>query len=140
MAKESAPKLLDSAFYYSWGTTAARAKRLEEAEARLRQSIEKAPSKEPERAAPAYNDLGFLWLSQNKNLDAAGELLHTANDLVKDHPPYQDSLGWFYFLKKDYPTALKHLRRAVKLAQPGPPQEMLEHLAEAEAAAIAAKP
>ena len=140
MARESAPKLLDSAFYYSWGSTAARARRLDEAEARYRQSIEKAPPKEPERAAPAYNDLGFLWLTQNKNFEAAGELLRTANGLVKDHPPYLDSLGWFYFLKKDYPTALKHLRNAVKLAQPEPPQEMLDHLAQAEAAAKATKP
>ena len=135
MAKDHAPKLLDSAFYYSWGSTAQRANRPEEAEARYRQSIEKAPPKEPQRAAPAYNDLGFLWLTQNKNLEAAGELLRTANDLVKDHPPYLDSLGWYHFLKKDYPTALQHLRRAVDLAQPTPPQDLLDHLAQAEAAA-----
>jgi len=135
MAKAHAPKLLDSAFYYSWGATAARARQVEEAETHFRQSIEKAPPKEPQRAAPAYNDLGFLWLSQNKNLEAAGELLRTANDLVKDHPPYLDSLGWYYFLKKDYPTALKTLRHAVGLAQPNPPAVLLDHLSQAEAAA-----
>lgn len=134
-AKDRSPKLLDSAFYYSWATVAQRAERAEEAEARYRQSIEKAPSTEPERAAPAYNDLGYLWLTQNKNLEAAGELLRTANELVKDHPPYLDSLGWWHFQKKDYPNALKILRKAVELAQPHPPEELLEHLGKVEAAA-----
>ncbi len=135
LAKDKQPRLLDSAFYYSWGGVAQRAGRIGEAEARYRQSIEKAPPKEPHRAAPAYNDLAYLWLTQNKNLDAAGELLRTANDLVKDHAPYLDSLGWYYFLKQDYPTALQHLRRAVELAQPDPPAELLDHLAKAEAGA-----
>ena len=135
LAKEKQPKLLDSAFYYSWASTAAKANRLAEAEARYRQSIEKAPKEHPERAAPAYNDLGFLWVTQNKNLEAAGELLRTATELVKDHPPYLDSLGWWYFQKKDYPNALKHLRRAVGLAKPVAPKELVEHLSQAEAAA-----
>ena len=135
MAKERNPKLLDSAFYYSWGATAVKAQRFEDAEARYRQSIEKAPPKAPQLAAPAYNDLGFLWLSQNKNLEAAGELLQTANDLVKDHAPYLDSLGWWYYLKKDFPNAVKTLRRAVSLAQPDPPADLLDHLAKAESAA-----
>ena len=134
IAKEKHPKLLDSAFYYSWATAAAKANRPAEAEARYRQSIEKAPKEQPERAAPAYNDLGYLWVTQNKNLEAAGELIRTANDLVKDHPPYLDSLGWWYFQKKDYPNALKHLRRAVELTKPEAPKELLEHLSRAEAA------
>lgn len=139
LAKTKQPKLLDTAFYYSWGGVAQRAQKFDEAETRYRQSIEKAPATQPERAAPAYNDLGYLWLTQNKDLEAAGELLRTANDLVKDHSPYLDSLGWWYFLKKDYPNALKTLRRAVELAQPSPPQELLDHLHQAETAAAAGK-
>lgn len=137
LARDKQPKLLDSAFYYSWGAVALKAGNPGEAEARYRQSIELAPPGEPQRAAPAYNDLAWLWLTQNKNVDAAGELLRTANDLVKDHGPYLDSLGWYYFLKKDYPTAVQHLRRAVALTQPHPPQELLDHLAKAEEAAAA---
>lgn len=135
LAKDKQPRLLDAAFYYSWANVAQRAGRMDDAEARYRQSIEKAPKAEPGRAAPAYHDLGYLWVSQKKNLEAAGELLRTANDLVKDHPPYLDSLGWWYFQQKDYPNALKHLRRAVELAHPNPPKELMEHLAQAEAAA-----
>ena len=135
LARERQPNLLDSAFYYSWASTAAKANRLDEAENRYRQSIGKAPKEKPEQAAPAYNDLGYLWLTQNKNSDAAGELIRTANDLVKDHPPYLDSLGWWYFQKEDIPSALKHLRRAVALAKPEAPRELLEHLAQVEAAA-----
>lgn len=135
LAKDKQPRLLDAAFYYSWANVAQRAGRLDDAEARYRQSIEKAPKAEPGRAAPAYHDLGYLWVSQKKNLEAAGELLRTANDLVKDHPPYLDSLGWWYFQQKDYPNALKHLRRAVELARSNPPKELMEHLAQAEAAA-----
>lgn len=138
LAKTKQPKLLDTAFYYSWAGVAQRAQQFAEAETRYRQSIEKAPAAQPERAAPAYNDLGYLWLTQNKNLEAAGELLRTANDLVKDHAPYLDSLGWWYFLKKDYPNALKTLRRAVELAQPAPPRELLDHLHQAETEAAAA--
>jgi tetratricopeptide (TPR) repeat protein len=138
VARDKQPRLLDSAFYYSWASVAQRARKLDEAEARYRQSIEKAPKAQPELAAPAYNDLGYLWVTQHKNLEAAGELIRTANDLVKDHPPYLDSLGWWYFQTRDYPNALKTLRRAVELTKPNPSPELLDHLAQAEAAAAAA--
>ncbi|MDB6136533.1 MAG: hypothetical protein JWM59_4776 [Verrucomicrobiales bacterium] len=138
IAKTRAPRLLDAAFYYSWAGVARRAGKLEEAESRYRQSIGGTPRNKPELAAPAYNDLGWLWLTGNKNLDVAGELLRTANELVKDHPPYLDSLGWFHFLKKDYSSALACLRKAAELSQPRPGPELLEHLVQAEAAAKAA--
>lgn len=138
LAKAKSPGLLDSAFYYSWAGVARKAGKLEEAESRFRQSIEKAPRGKPELAAPAYNDLGWLWLTENKNLEAAGELLKTANDLRKDYPPYLDSLGWFHFLRKDYPAALACLRKAAALSQPDPPAELLDHLRQAEAAAATA--
>ncbi|MES2709186.1 MAG: tetratricopeptide repeat protein [Verrucomicrobiota bacterium] len=139
MARTRSPRLLDAAFYYSWAGTARKAGKIGEAENRFRQSIEKTPPEKPELAAPAYNDLGWLWLTENKNPEAAGELLRTANDLVKDHPPYLDSLGWFHFLKKDYPAALTCLRKAVELSGPNPAAELVEHLARAEAAAKGAE-
>lgn len=135
LARDKSPKLLDDAFYYTWAGIARKAGKVEEAEIRYRQSIEKTPRKEPARAAAAYHDLGWLWLTQNKNLDAAGELLRTANNLAEDNPAYLDSLGWFHFLKKDHPAALTCLRRAVELSQPEPAAQLLDHLAQAEVAA-----
>lgn len=135
LAQEKQPRLLDSAFYYSWGSTAQKAGKTAEAEKYFRLSIEKAPRGKPASAAPAYNDLGFLWLSENRNMEAAGDLLRTANRLVPDHAPFLDSLGWWHFQRKEYEAAATLLRKAVELAQPSPPPELLEHLASAEAAA-----
>ena len=49
--------------------------------------------------------------------------------MVKDHPGYLDSLGWFHFKKKAYAEALTHLEKAEKLLKT-PDPEIIDHLAQ----------
>lgn len=136
--KNSSAKWLDTGFYLQWAETSRHAGKTSDAESRYRQAIEKATREKPELAAPAYHGLGRLWLSENRNLDAAGELLRTACALVPDQPLYLDSLGWFHLLKKDWSAALSSLKKAAELSRPHPSPELLERLAQAEKAAAAA--
>lgn len=126
------PKWLDTGFYLQWAETARRAGKTPDAEARYRQAIEKAPREKPELAAPAYHSLGKLWLSENRNLDAAGELLRTATGLAPDEPLYLDTMGWFYLQKKEWPAAVSTLKKAVELSKGRPTPELVARLAEAE--------
>ena len=61
------------------------------------------------------NYLAYSWLERNYNIDQALNMLKEANKSKKDDPYITDSLGWGYFLIKDYVVAEKHLRRAVEL-------------------------
>lgn len=94
-----------------------------------RKSLALAPKDKPNVAARCYNDLGYLWLERNDKIDEAGELIRTALSMVKDHPGYLDSLGWFYFKKKEFPAALEQLEKAASL-QKSPDPETLDHLAQ----------
>ena len=61
------------------------------------------------------NYLAYSWLERNYNIDQALNMLKEANKSKKDDPYITDSLGWGYFLIKEYVLAEKHLRRAVEL-------------------------
>lgn len=128
--KENADLLKNHDFYYSWASAAHAAKKAELAADLYRKSIDLAPKDHPEEAAKSYNDLGYLWLELDEKIDEAGELIHVANQMVKDHPGYIDSLGWFHFKKKNYAEARKELERAVSLLQE-PDSEVLDHLGQA---------
>jgi len=103
----SRPDLLDDRFYFSYGAAVERNKQFDEAANLFRKSIHLAPvDADPQRQARALNYLGYMWLEQNRNLKEAGELIIRANDLLPDEGAFVDSLGWYYFLVKDYPKAL----------------------------------
>jgi tetratricopeptide (TPR) repeat protein len=123
--------LLKSAdFYYSGAGFAAHVPTQSELAAQwYRKSLELAPKDTPQLAARCYNDLGWLWLERDEKIDEAGELIRTANEMVKDHPGYLDSLGWFHFKKKEFAEALTHLEKAEKLLK-SPDPEIIDHLAQ----------
>ena len=97
---DATPGTLNNDFYFHYGIAAREAGKLPRAAVLLRKSITIVPREEPERAAPAYNALGALWLDQDDNIDEAGELIRLANELKPDHPAHLESLGWYHFKKR----------------------------------------
>ena len=78
------------------------------------------------------NNLGYMWLEQKKNLDQAGEFIRKANELEPKNPVYLDSLGWFHFLKGNYPEALKLLLEVKNMIPKLTAQdaEIIDHIAQ----------
>lgn len=65
----------------------------------------------------ALNYLGYLYIEENKNLDAAEAMIKKALQMQPDNGAYLDSLGWFYFKKDKIDEALKLLLRASALVE-----------------------
>lgn len=63
----------------------------------------------------ALNFLGYFYLEQNKNINAAGDLIKKALVLEPHSGAYIDSLGWFYFKKGLFKEALEKLEEASSL-------------------------
>ncbi len=106
------PELLSVDLYYTFGGIAYQAKNWKRAAEFYRLAIKL----DPDNAAQAYNDLGYMWLELDMNIDEAGQLIERALELEPDKGAYVDSLGWYYYKKGDYETALVHLLRAAELA------------------------
>jgi tetratricopeptide (TPR) repeat protein len=72
------------------------------------------------QAAMAANNLAYLWVSSNRNLDQALNLAQSAQRSFPDDPRIADTLGWVY-VKKGLPAlAVPHLERAVRLMASDP--------------------
>lgn len=97
--------------------------RLPEAEEYLEQVLDEFPE-DP----GAYNDLGYLWADQGKNLHRARRMIEAAVEAEPDNSAYQDSLGWVLFRLGQYDQAIVVLEKA---ACGRPDGVILEHLGEA---------
>ncbi|MCL2155520.1 MAG: hypothetical protein FWH53_07650 [Leptospirales bacterium] len=74
----------------------------------------------------AYNFLGYLYADRNMNIDEAMQLVLKALELEPDNGAFLDSLGWIYYRKNDYVTALKNLLLAEeKLDEIGNPDSVV---------------
>jgi tetratricopeptide (TPR) repeat protein len=82
----------------------------DKAENYFRKSIELDPEN-----ASALNHLGYLLAEQGIKLDEGISLVNKALEILPDTPEFLDSLGWLYYMKGDYPKALKYLLKADKL-------------------------
>jgi len=89
----------------------------EKAITNLRDAIKYNPS-----SARAYNYLGYIYAEKNINIDEAFSLVSKALDFEPENGAYLDSLGWIYFRKGEYESALKYLLLAEeKLEEAGTP-------------------
>ena len=70
--------------------------------------------------AYVLNYLAYSWLERNYKIDKAIEMLETAYSLEGNDPYIIDSIGWAYYLVKDYSKAEKFLKRAVELMPDDP--------------------
>ena len=61
------------------------------------------------------NYLGYSWIDRGINIDKALEMIIRANELKKNDGYITDSLGWAFYVKKNYLDAEKFLQRAVEI-------------------------
>ena len=83
------------------------------------QSYQRALAIEP-NAAIAANNLAWIYVATNRDLDQALSLAQTAKRLMPEDPGVNDTLGWIYVKKGMTSLAIPSLERAVK-AMPDEP-------------------
>ncbi|WP_440695608.1 tetratricopeptide repeat protein [Candidatus Pelagibacter sp. HIMB109] len=99
---------LDWSFYYYVGICYERLKNWELSEKNLKKSLSLSP-----KEYSVINYLAYSWLERNKNINEATRMLEDAVKLSKWELGYIiDSLGWAYFLQKDFNKAEKLLKIA----------------------------
>ena len=99
---------LDWTFYYFKGICHERLNMWDMSEKNLKKSISLSP-----KQYSVINYLAYSWLEREKNIDEATEMLEDAVKLSKWELGYIiDSLGWAYFLQKDFDKAEKLLKIA----------------------------
>ncbi|MCC6679414.1 MAG: tetratricopeptide repeat protein [Phycisphaeraceae bacterium] len=97
---------------YRWATSHAMRGDQDAYLAALIQTHEKFPDH------PATNnDLGYLWLEKNQNLQQALDMIHKAVDAQPTNAAYMDSLGWAYYKLGKYDDAVTWLRQAEQQTQ-----------------------
>ena len=99
------PKILDRR-----GTSFERIDDWENAEKDLIESLRILPNQ-----AHVLNYLAYTWIDKGINVDEGLEMLKKAASLRKNDGYIIDSLGWAYYVKKDYAKAEPFLQRAVEL-------------------------
>lgn len=65
-------------------------------------------------AAVAANNLAWLYVSTNRNLEEALQLAQTALKQVPEEPHVNDTIGWIYYRKADFRSAIRHLELSIK--------------------------
>jgi tetratricopeptide (TPR) repeat protein len=65
-------------------------------------------------AAVAANNLAWLYVSSNRNLDQALQLAQTAAKQLGEVPQVNDTLGWIYYRKGIFQPAVRHLEKSIQ--------------------------
>jgi tetratricopeptide (TPR) repeat protein len=99
------PKILDRR-----GTSYERLGEWEKAEKDLLKSLELLPDQ-----PFVLNYLAYSWIDNGRNIDEAIKMLKKATGMREDSGYIIDSLGWAYYVNKNYLEAEKYLQRAVEL-------------------------
>lgn len=61
------------------------------------------------------NNLAYLYAQLDKNLNQALELARKAKEKMLNHPAIIDTLGWVYYKKKLYDSAVGEFKASLKL-------------------------
>jgi len=96
-----------------------------------RNMYQKALTIQPDNPV-ASNNLAYVMLQQGGNIDLAISLAQTARRLMPDSPNAADTLGWAYYKKGLYPTAIDLFKEALKKVPNDPTFQ--EHLRQAQQA------
>jgi tetratricopeptide (TPR) repeat protein len=110
--------------YFQLGALHDEAKNKEQSVANMKRAIELNP-----KNAAALNYLGYTWAEMGVRLDEAEQLIQRALQIEPNDGFYIDSLGWVYFQKGDYTSAVEQLERAVAITVDDP--TIIEHLGDA---------
>jgi tetratricopeptide (TPR) repeat protein len=65
-------------------------------------------------AAVAANNLAWIYVASNRNLDQALQLAQTALKTLPEEPHVNDTIGWIYYRKGLFGPAVRHLELSVK--------------------------
>jgi putative PEP-CTERM system TPR-repeat lipoprotein len=65
-------------------------------------------------APVAANNLAWIYVAGNRNLDEALQLAQTAYQKLPDNPNVNDTLGWIYYKKNLAPLAIRYLEASLK--------------------------
>jgi tetratricopeptide (TPR) repeat protein len=109
------PEKKDWQLFYARGIAYERTKQWTKAEPDFKEALRL----DPEQGA-VLNYLGYSWLDQNMNIPEAFDLIKKAVKLRPNDGYIIDSLGWAFYLQKDYEQAVKHLDKAVELRPEDP--------------------
>ena len=99
-----------SDLFYRRGASNERMGNYEEADRDMLSSLEIDPDD-----AYVLNYLAYSWLERDYKIKEAMEMLEKAYSLTENDPYIIDSIGWAYYLTKDYVKAETYLKRAVEL-------------------------
>jgi len=66
------------------------------------------------RAAVAANNLAWMYVAGNRNIDQALQLAQVAKQALPDEPHVSDTLGWIYYRKNLSFDAVQHLESSVQ--------------------------
>jgi tetratricopeptide (TPR) repeat protein len=86
---------------------------LEQRQPEAEQQYQKVLGFDP-RAAVAANNLAWLYVSSNRNLDDALRFALVAQEQLPDEPHVNDTLGWIYYRKSMGAAAIRHLESSVR--------------------------
>ena len=114
----AAPEKKDWQLFYSRGVAYERSKQWAKAEPDFKKALEL----DPEQGA-TLNYLGYSWLDQNMNIPEAFDLIKKAVKLRPNDGYIIDSLGWAYYLQKDYEQAVRKSGQGCGTAPRGPDLE-----------------
>ena len=101
---------IKSDLFYRRGASNERMGNYEEADKDMLSSLEIDPDD-----AYVLNYLAYSWLERDYKIKEAMEMLEKAYSLTENDPYIIDSIGWAYYLTKDYVKAETYLKRAVEL-------------------------
>ncbi len=109
------PTRNDWTIFYFRGISYERTKRWPEAEADFQEALKLYPN-QPQ----VLNYLGYSWVDQGMNYDAALKMIEMAVEQRPDDGYIIDSLGWAHYRLGQYDKAVPELERAVELMPQDP--------------------
>lgn len=113
MLPAEAAKPVRASLNFAYGSALERMGKYDEASRALLASLKLEP------ANPAVlNYLGYMWVERGMNVPEAMRLLQQALMLNPQDGAIVDSVGWAYFMTKNYDKAVIYLERAIEL-EPG---------------------
>jgi tetratricopeptide (TPR) repeat protein len=113
--------LLDSIFYFNYGSACERSGQFERAEALLQRAIQLDTEN-----AEAFNYLAYMWAEKGIHLDQALEYSRHSLDCDPDNGAFLDTLGWLLYKQKQFAEALTCIQSAYYFMPDDP--TVMEHL------------